>query len=231
MNLRGALILDPGKVARAAEERDLQLSKMSHRFFDKRLAEMAELSAELGAKNYVGGFVNLANYSDLQQAPAVCSAFSTTAAIQNPAPRPFIGANTVSVGTRFRVRAWGSITNTGGYTLTLGLAFNGVPGTGGTPICASGAGTPATGPLPFWVEFEATILQVGAASTASIIAQGLGYGMTATPATAVLIPATAPTALATTFFTTSPWNLTVNGVWGTSQAGITCYGHAVEQYN
>jgi hypothetical protein len=205
-----------------------EVARMGDKRHDPTLEHMTEIAREFDVKAYSGGWVNLQNWADLNVAPSVVSAFTTTTALLNPAPRPFVPANSVNIGTRFRLRCWGSLTNTGAYSFTIGMAWN---GTGGTPIIASAAQTPATGPLPFWFEAEATVLQIGAASTASIIAQGMAWGVNATATTTVLVPATAPTALSSTFATTAAWNLTANGTWATSQAGITCYGHTVEQLN
>lgn len=197
---------------------------------DPALRDMAGLAYDLGAKAYAGGWVQLQNWQDLGIGPASVNSFTTTTCILSPAPRPFIPANSVQIGTRFRLRAWGSIANSGSTTFTIGVAWN---GTGGTPIIASATGTPGAGPLPFWFEAELTVLQIGAASTASIIGQGIALGLTATPTTPVLVPATAPTALSTTFATTAAWNLTANSVCGSSAAGnaFVTYGHTVEQLN
>ena len=209
----------------------LEVARLGGKRHDPTLEHMSEIAAELDATNYAGGWVNLLNWQDLNVAPASVNTFTTTTCILSPAPRPYIPANSVAIGTRFRMRTWGSIASAAGTaTFTIGTAFN---GTGGTPIMASAAQTPATGPLPFWYEAELTVLQIGAASTASIIGQGLCHGLGATPATAILVPATAPTALATTFFTTSAWNLTPNSVCSSGVSGnaFVTYGMTVEQLN
>lgn len=212
-------------------ERLLVKAGSSYKFHDPALQDMAGIAHDLDAKAYAGGWVQLQNWNDLGIAPSSVNTFTTTTCILSPAPRAFIPANSVSIGTRFRMRCWGSIQSAAGTaTFTIGTAWN---GTGGTPIIASATQTPATGPLPFWYEAELTVLQIGAASTASIIGQGMAWGLGATPATSVLVPATAPTAVSTTFATTAAWNLTANSVCSASSAtnAFVTYGHSVEQLN
>jgi hypothetical protein len=199
---------------------------------DRTIEHMAELAEASNAKALAGGWVQMANYPFVNVAPVQVNTFTTTTNLMSPAPQPYLPAGTINVGTRFRVRAWGAIQSAAGTaTFTFGLAIGTtLPG---TPICAGAAGTPTTGPLPLWLEFEATCLVAGAASTASIIAQGIQLGGTSTPTTPVLLPATAPTALAATWTTTAANAITVNSVCSVSSGtnGILLYGASVEQLN
>jgi hypothetical protein len=212
----------------------VDLSKLTSRFHDKTLGEMAEVAAQVEAKAYAGGWVQMANWGTTNYVPAVSASLTTASpgTILLPAANPpdaFLPANSLHLHTQLRMRVWGSITNSGAFTFALAGCI-GVVGTT-TAIIASATGTPATGPLPFWFESEYTVLQIGAAATSSIIGQGLAWGITATPATTVLVPATAPTALAATWSTQNANALVPTGWWGTAQAGITVYGYSVEQLN
>lgn len=209
--------------------RGLGLISGGRQFHDRDIERMAELAHDLDATSYAGGWVQMINWPFLNVAPVAVNTFTTTQTIMSPSPQPYIPANSMNVGTRFRVRAWGSIASVAGTaTTTIGLSI-----TGPSVICASANQTPATGPLPWWFEGEVTVLVAGAASTASIIGQGIAFGLGATPATCVLVPATAPTAVTTTWATTVANAITVNGVWSVSNAGnsYTTYGASVEQLN
>lgn len=198
------------------------------RFHDPRIAEMAEIARDLDATAYAGGWVNLLNWQDDAAAPVAVNTFTTSTCIASPTPRPFIPANSLSIGTQLRVRAWGTVSSVAGTaTTTLGLALN---GTGGTVVCASAAQTPAITTVFTWLAtFDATVLTIG--SSGSIIAGGWALGLNATPATPILIPASAPSAV--TVNTTQANSLTVNATWSTSNAAntYTTYGFTVEQLN
>ncbi len=226
MNRHGAVILSE------ADDRAAQFAKIRSRFHDKELANLAELAYDLEAKQYALGFVQVLNYPFLNVAPVAVNSFTSTTSLMSPAPTPYIPANAINVGTRFRMRCWGSIASAAGTaTFTFGASIgNTLPG---TAVCAGAAGTPATGPLPLWLEFELTCLVTGAASTASIIGQGIQLGGTATPTTPVLLPATAPTALVTTWATTNANAITPASVCSVSAAGnsVLLYGATVEQLN
>lgn len=204
------------------------MDPIEYRFHDPEVAKLAKVARDLSAQNYSGGWVNLCNYGDMETVPAAVNTFTTTTCIVSPAPRPFIPANSVNIGTRFRIRGWGTVSSVAGTaTTTIGIAIG---GTGGTVISASANQTPATTTVfTWWAEFEAIVLTVGPSGT--IIGGGWALGLNATPTTAILIPASAPASV--TMNTTVANSITINAVWSTSSASntYTCYGGSVEQLN
>jgi hypothetical protein len=195
---------------------------------DPDLERMMEVAHDLDARSYSGGWVQLLNYQDLETVAAAVNTFTTTTCIVSPTPRAFIPANSVSIGTQFRIRGWGTVSSAAGTaTTTIGIALN---GTAGTVICASAAQTPATTTVfTIWLEFHATVLTVGSSGT--IIGGGIAHGMNATPTTPILIPATAPASV--TMNTTQANSITVNATWSASSGSntYTLYAFSCEQLN
>jgi hypothetical protein len=206
----------------------IQAARFDEGRSDPTIRNMAEIAAELDAKSYAGGWVNLLNWQDLNTAPAAVNTFTTTTCIASPTPRAFIPANSLALGTRLRMRSWGSLSSVAGTaTTTIGAALN---GTGGTVICVSAAQTPATTTVfTWWAEFEFTVMAVGASPT--IIGGGNALGLNATPTTVIIIPASAPAAVA--FVQTQANSITPNATWSASSASntYTTYGYTVEQLN
>lgn len=196
---------------------------------DKEIEQMAAIAADLGASAYAGGWVQLVNWADEPYVPAAVNNF-TTACIISQLPRAFIPANSVVLGTRFRIRAWGSYGITATPTIILGLGINPTTSSAGTSVCASASQSPTAGTVnSWWAEFEATITAVG--SSGAIFGMGMAWGFNATATTAILIPAATPTSA--TFNTTQANSLALYATWSSASASntLTTYGFTVEQLN
>lgn len=200
------------------------------KFHDPELARMAEIAAELDAESYSGGWVQLLNWTDPEQGAAVSAknTFTTIQDICNP-QRPFIPANSLSVGTILRINALGTVGSAAGTaTTTMALYLNGAAA--GTQIAVTASETPATSTVNIWqLNAYAVILTIGSAGTMQTMGQVTG--LNATQATNIMFPATLPAAAAVN--TTQANSMTVAASWGTSAAGNTysVYVFTVEQLN
>lgn len=192
------------------------------RFADPRsnpdIARMAEIAADLEAKAFQGGWVQLANFDNPEQGSAIVAkaSFTTIQDICNP-QKSFIPANSLHVGSQLRMHAWGTVGSAAGTaTSTMGLYLNGAAG--GTVLAVSAAQTPPTSTVNCWhLDAYATVLTIGTGGTIQV--SGVIIGIAATQSTPVMMPATLPAAAAIN--TTQANGVTVAASWNTSAAGNT----------
>jgi hypothetical protein len=142
---------------------------------------------------------------------------------------PCLPANSLPTGTMLKVHAWGIVGSAAGTaTSIMGLYLNG--SAAGTAIATSASYTPATATVQLWqADFWITILTEGSSGT--LQCGGQLIGVSATPATALLVPATQPAAA--TINTTVANGISLGASWGTGATGnlYTVDGFVVVQYN
>jgi hypothetical protein len=212
-------------------------------FQDADIERMANIAADIDARSYSGGWVNLLNYATATVVPTSVNTFTTITAVVSPFPDSFIPANSLHIGTRLRMRAFGTIQSAAGtatFTLVPTFGATAGAGNGGTGIMGStpaGTAGGATGTLGFFMDYDATVQVIGAASTAQIIGMGFAVGINATIGNVSLIQGaagiTTPTALATIFTTTAAQSFVPCSVCSSSSAtnAFLTYGFSVEQLN
>lgn len=153
--------------------------------------------------------------------PGAALVSSTTLTDISPAPQVTLPALTANmVGSRFRLKAFGSFSTTSTPTLLIGFYWGGVAG---TALATSGAVTTASGAsnYPWNADLLMEVRSTGTGGTI-MCAGSVNLGSSLTAFSGVPIPSTA---LATvTVDTTTAKALTVGAQWGTSSASntITC---------
>ncbi len=195
-----------------------------YRFHDKGLGATAELARLLDAKLYPGGWPQLMNYADQGAAFTHSSSWTTISDICG-AQQASIPANSLHVGSVLYIHSWGIVGSAAGSSAsTVGLYLNGAAA--GTQLSISASATPATATVQCWnSDMWATVQTIGASGTISTA--GTIVGISATPATLLLVPATIPTAAVIN--TTIANSITIAASWVTGAAGnlYTTYGHQV----
>jgi hypothetical protein len=131
-------------------------------------------------------------------------------------------ANYLTAGKTLRIRAFGTIGNTGTPTLTLKVKL------GGATVCSTGAVTMSTitGSMLFALEADVVIRTAGGSGTA------IGYisGQYQTAYNAALLSMSAPTSSTTTIDTTANSSFDITAQWSASSASnaIVITGLTVE---
>jgi hypothetical protein len=201
-------------------------------FHDPVIGEMAHVARILDAEDYAGGWVQMANWGNTPYYPFTHSSSWTTISDITPSEEvnvPCLAAGTLKIGGMIRVRAAGTIGSAAGTATTIvGLYLNGAAT--GTAIATSASATPATATVQNWqAEFVINIVTVG--TTGTLTCQGWIIGISATPATTLLVPTVQPANQ--TINTTINNGISFAASWGTGAAGNTYTTNffAVEQFN
>lgn len=133
-------------------------------------------------------------------------------------------------GMLLRFHANGIYSTTGTPTLLLGLYYGAVAG---TPLAVTAATTTPSGAANnVWV-LDATMRVLTTGSSGTVATIGTVIGISGTPSTPVLMPATSSTGGTATINTGTASLLTLGAQWGAASAAdtITCYQWLVEALN
>lgn len=144
-----------------------------------------------------------------------------TIADVSPTPNIVLPANFLDLGSRVRLKAYGTFSNTSTPTLILGFYYGGVAG---VALAATTAITTTTGATnwPWRLELEGHVRSLGTSGT--LMCSGKVY--IPTSLTAWTLRPIPETALATvTIDTTAAKAITVGATWGTANASntLTCH--------
>jgi hypothetical protein len=153
-----------------------------------------------------------------QIADGTALASSTSLTDVSLAPQVTLPANTLEIGMKLQLEAFGQFSNTSTPTLLLGFYYGAVAG---SALAASSAITTTTGAAawPWMLRYRGQVRAVG--SSGSIVGQGeLLLGTALTAFTVRPIPEVAASRTVT-IDTTTAKALTVGAQWGTSSASNT----------
>lgn len=196
----------------------------TYQFHDEELGVTADRARLLDAKLYPGGWPQLMNYADQGAAFTHASNWTTISDICQ-VQQASIPANFLHVGSVLYIHSWGIVGSAAGTSAsTVGLYLNGAAA--GVQMSISASATPATATVQCWnSDMWATVQTIGSSGTISTA--GTIIGISATPATLLLVPATIPAAA--TINTTVANSITIAASWVTGAAGnlYTTYGHQV----
>lgn len=156
-------------------------------------------------------------------------ASSSTITDVNPTPNFILPANTLQIGSKIELEAFGTFSNTGTPTLVLGFYYGAVAG---TALAATSAVTTTTAATNWqWqLRYSGTVRSLGSSGTI----MGCGEFRNPTSLTAWTIRPIPETALATvTIDTTAAKAITVGATWGASNASntLTCHEFRVTLRN